>query len=85
MCHVILTTAVSGYFSPTNRENYELKKEKFLLYLHEDIVVEVIDNYKYNNKTLNNIEIITMWFIKHKWFHFVSMIAKFRYLQKNNR
>lgn len=42
LLYVIVTTAISGYFNPTNTESYEDKKRKYAVYLEKPIVKEAL-------------------------------------------
>lgn len=66
LLYVIVTTAISGYFNPTNTESYEDKKRKYAVYLEKPIVKEAL-------KTKNTVGIgkqrkIVLFFIKHRMY-----------------
>ena len=60
--NVILTTAISGYFSSSNKENYFKKRNCFIKYLSEPLVVETLK--KGDNRFLDFSKKITLFFIK---------------------
>lgn len=78
--YAIITTAVSGYFSPTNPERYSVQKKKYISYLNNDIVKKTLKHYDIS--TLDPIRKITIFCIKHKLFLLVKIISILRYDQK---
>lgn len=83
LLYVIVTTAISGYFNPTNTESYEDKKRKYAVYLEKPIVKEAL-------KTKNTVGIgkqrkIVLFFIKHRMYWIVNMMGKMRKWQKEHR
>lgn len=81
MNNVILTTAISGYFSPSNSEKYSIKKKKYKEYLKNDIVKETLS--KKVNKTLDLTRRVTLMFIKLHLFMLVNLVSKIRVRQKS--
>lgn len=81
MKYVILTTAISGYFSNSNPENYLTQKKKFREYLKDDLVRETL---KYSDSNLSFSRKVTLFLIKRKMFLFVKIISKLRTKQKSN-
>ena len=81
MNNVILTTAISGYFSPTNSESYKMQKEKFKKFLSDSLVLETLNRFDLSK--LDKIRKITMFLIKNKMYFFVKVISILRYNQKN--
>ena len=81
MNYVILTTAISGFFSPTNKEPYKIQKKKFKAYLSNNLVAETLNRFDISN--LDIIRKITMILIKNRMFFLVKIISKLRYNQKN--
>lgn len=81
MKNVILTTAISGYFSPSNSEIYSLKKKKYKQYLSDELVEETLKSR--SNKTLSLLKRVTLFFIKLKLFCVVSIISRIRVNQKS--
>lgn len=83
LLYVIVTTAISGYFNPTNTEPYADKKRKYAAYLGKPIVKEAL-------KTKNTVGIgkqrkIVLFFIKHHMFLALDMMGKMRKWQKEHR
>ncbi len=79
--HVILTTAISGYFSPSNSEKYSIQKSKFKKYMSNELVVEALNNK--NNVGIDNFRKLTLFFIKNNMFLIVKIISKIRNIQKS--
>lgn len=78
--YIILTTAISGYFSPSNKENYKEKKRKYIEYLEQDIVKEAL--YSKDYQELSKTRRLTLTLIKHRMFLAVQFIAIVRRMQK---
>lgn len=78
--YVIITTAVSGYFSPTNPEKYTIQKKKYNEYLKNKLVKETLAHK--NNKNLDFIRRITLFLIKNRIYFFIKIIANIRNKQK---
>ena len=76
MIYVIITTAISGYFSPQNKESYSIKKNKFRDYLKEDLVKTTME--KSITKNLDFKRKILFYLLKYKMFFLVSILAKIK-------
>ena len=80
MLYVIITTAISGYFNPSNTEKYKVKKERLKQYLQIDINKEtmeksIIMDFDTNRK-------IILFFLKNNCFFIINIIACIRFYQK---
>ena len=80
---MIVTTAISGYFNPTNTEPYAEKKRKYVAYLEKPIVREAL-------KTRNIVGIgmqreLVLFFIKHRMFLMLNIMGKMRKWQKEHK
>lgn len=80
MKYVILTTAISGYFSESNKEKYNVQKKKFKEYMSDNLIQETLNNKNYYG--LSGSRILTLFLIKNKIFLFVKIISKIRTRQK---
>lgn len=80
--YVILTTAISSYFSPKNKDNYHEKVKKFKEYLKLPIIEASLKSK--NNFDLSITRRITLKLIKMHLFFLVNIIAKIRLKQKLN-
>lgn len=83
LLYVIVTTAISGYFNPSNTESYEDKKRKYAAYLEKPIVREAL-------KTKNTVGIgkqreVVLFFIKHRMYRMLDTMGKMRKWQKEHR
>ncbi len=83
LLYVIITTAISGYFNPTNTESYAEKKKKYSAYLEKPIIKNAL-------KTTNTVGIgkqrkIVLFFIKHRMFFMLDILGKMRKWQKEHR
>lgn len=78
--YVIITTAISGYFSNSNPDSYRNKKKKYKEYLKEELVQET---FKFGSiERLDLKRKITLLCIKYRLFLIISLLAKLRAKQK---
>lgn len=82
LIYVVVTTAISGYFSPTNDEPYAIKKNKYINFLEQPIIKEALLAGKYDGIGIQRK--IIVYLIRSKCFAMVSIIAKMRNMQKNH-
>ena len=83
MLYVVVTSAVSGYFNPINKESYREKRRKYSRYLEKPIVKEAL-------KTKNMVGIgiqrkIILFFVKHRMYLMLDLMGKLRRWQKMHR
>lgn len=83
LLYVIITTAISGYFSPQNPEPYAQKKQKYQEYLNRPIIRHAIQAN--NVAELSAQRKIILWIIKTKQFWALNLLGKLRNWQKKNR
>lgn len=83
LLYVIVTTAISGYFNPTNLEPYKDKKRKYKAYLHKKIVQDALKTS--NTKGIGKQREIVLFLIKHRMFLVIDMLGKIRKMQKERR
>lgn len=76
MLYVIVTTAISGYFSSTNNEKYSLKKKKFKEYLSYPLVIESLKNAEIKSIDLKRKIVILL--IKLKIFFLINILGRMR-------
>lgn len=81
MKYVILTTAISGYFSRSNKEPYKTQKRKFKKYMSDTLVQETLKSKNYQG--LSTTRKVTLFFIKHRLFLLVKIISMVRTKQKS--
>ena len=80
LLYVIVTTAISGYFNPNNKEAFKIKKEKYKNFLGNELLKEAL---KYGNmQKIGYQRKLVLFLIKHNMFHTINLIAKLRKWQK---
>lgn len=82
LLYVIITTAVSGYFNPENKEPYRNKCFKYKTYLEKHIVREALEYDK--TIGLSKQRKIVLFFIKYRWFWGLNLLGKIRKYQKDH-
>ena len=81
LLYVIVTTAISGYFNPDNKENYKVKKMNCKKYLKNELVQEA---FKYSTwKGIGIQRKIIIIFLKIKFFAGINILANIRKKQKS--
>lgn len=83
LLYVIVTTAISGYFNPTNLEPYKDKKRKYKAYLQKKIVQDALKTS--NTEGIGREREIILFLIKHRMFLVINMLGKIRKMQKERR
>lgn len=81
--YVIVATAISGYFSPTNPDKYSVQKEHFRRYVHQELVSETLE--KYNETKMDYQRKLVIQFIKMKFYLAIKFLACLRYWQKRRK
>lgn len=80
LLYVIITTAISGYFSPSNDEPFKDKKRKFKEFLKNPNIQTAM---KTNNlEGLSKQRKIVLWLIKHEQFWTLNILGRIRKIQK---
>ena len=77
--HIIITTAISGYFNPKNGLKYNEKKKRFVYYLENSLIKESLQIEINTNFTRE----IILLLIKHKLYFLIYLLAKARYYYKS--
>ena len=80
---MIITTAISGYFNPTNIEPYSEKVRKYSDYLKEPIINEALHSKNYKGLSMQRKFII--WLIRFRLFCVLDLLGKIRKKQKESR
>lgn len=83
LLYVIITTAISGYFNPTNTEVYSVKKRKYATYLEKPIIKEALKTK--NTEGIGKQREIILFFIKHRMYLLLDMLGKIRKFQKEHK
>ena len=79
--YVIVATAISGYFSPANKQKFSKKKKRFKVYCEDELVKTTLN--KYDTKEIDNIRLIILFCIKHHIFLVINILSYIRYKQKH--
>ena len=80
MLYVIITTAISGYFSFTNKEPFAVKKKKYEQYLQNPVIQDALRVSMI--KDLSKQRQLILFLIKRKQYRIISFIGYLRYKQK---
>ena len=79
--YVVVAAAISGYFSPANKEKYRVQKKKYSLYLNEDLVRNTLLNVNIRDMGLQRA--VVLFLIEKHCFAPLKLLAKIRYKQKH--
>lgn len=79
--YAIITSAISSYFHPLNKESYKIKKRKYRAFLDNDLVREALSLKEIKN--LSKQRKLILWMIKHNIFFLLPILAYLRYWQKH--
>ena len=83
LIYVIVTTAISGYFNPSNKEPYSEKKKKYSAYLRRPLIADAL---KSNNRYgIGKQRYVVLFFIKHHMFFALNLMGMMRKWQKEHR
>lgn len=83
LLYVVITTAISGYFSPYNKECFTIKTQKYNKYLEYDIVQKALKSE--NTQGLSTLRKFALFCIKHKLFVVLQILGQIRAWQKEYR
>jgi glycosyltransferase involved in cell wall biosynthesis len=83
LLYVIITTAISGYFNPTNLEPYADKKRKYAAYLEKPIVKEALRIM--NTAGIGKQRAVILFLIKHHMYAALDVMGKLRKWQKEHK
>lgn len=83
LLYVIITTAISGYFNPTNTEPYFEKVRKYSAYLEKTIIKQALQSNNYDG--LSKQRRIVLWIIRNRCFVILDLLGKIRKCQKEHR
>lgn len=80
MIYVIITTAITGYFSPDNKEKYRIKVEKFDKYMQNKLIQQTLK--KANLTDIDYKRKIVLILIKLRFYKIIELLA---YLRKKEK
>ena len=83
LLYVIVTTAISGYFSPLNKDTYNVRVKKFKRFMGNDMISGAIQTKNYDGVSFQRKTVL--FFIKHKMYCCLEMMGKMRKWQKDHR
>lgn len=83
LLYVIITTAISGYFSPLNTESYADKKRKYDAYLDKPIIKKALVTS--NLSGLSKQRKLVLWLIRHRLYRGLNLLGQFRRWQKTHK
>lgn len=81
LLYVIITTAISGYFNPENKESYSEKVRKYKQYLNIDLIKEALKYY--NVKGMSKQRKFILYLIRNKYFFALNIMGYLRKWQKS--
>lgn len=83
LLYVVITTAISGYFSPSNKESYRCKCKKFCEYLSDDMVITALNSN--DMQGLSTARKVVLLCIKYHLFFTLQLLGFLRNIQKLNK
>ena len=83
LLYVIVTTAISGYFSPMNKDSYNVRIEKFKRFMSNEMISKAIQTNNYEGVSFQRKTVL--FFIKNKMYWCLEMMGKIRKWQKDHR
>lgn len=83
LLYVIISTAISGYFNPANKDNYKIRVKKFKEYLSHSIVRGALETH--NTAGVSNQRKFVLFLIRHHMYLGLDVLGKVRKAQKIRR
>lgn len=83
LLYITVTTAISGYFNPENREPFKTRKEKFKNFMSNPMIAEAMA--KYNCKDISAARRIVLFLIRTRGYRLLDIMGKIRRWQKEHR
>ncbi len=83
LLYVIITTAISGYFNPSNKEPYVIKKQKYIAYLKKPLIKNALKTENLQGLSMSRKIVLLM--IKLHLFFPLNLIGKIRKWQKTHQ
>lgn len=78
--YVIVTTAVSGYFHPGQKESFFVRRRKFLKYLKHPMIQSTLKERQ--EREIGIERKIVLFFIRHRLFGMIQLLGIIRIYQK---
>lgn len=83
MIYVIITTTISSYFNPTNKEKIKNRINRFNKYLENSTVIEALENIDYSKLDFKRKFVI--FCVKNKIYDMLYIMGILRIMQKKNK
>ncbi|EGP5048110.1 glycosyltransferase [Enterococcus faecium] len=83
MLYVIVTTGITGYFNPENKESYSTKVEKYQKFLSHPLLIESMKKASYEGVSLQRKFILLC--VRYKLFCVVAILGRVRRVQLGKR
>lgn len=81
LLYVVITTAISGYFNPSNTEPYSKKKRKYCQYIEKPLIKVALEKGNYNDLSMQRK--VILFLIKKRMFFIINLLGFVRKLQKS--
>lgn len=83
LLYVVITTAISGVFNPSNKISYFRKVQEFQSFLNVKIIKKSMRSG--DRQELSRQRKVVLWLIDHKFFFSIQILAFIRKFQYKNR
>lgn len=83
LLYVIVTTAISGVFNPSNKASYQEKFQEYKRFLQNNTIQHALENG--DRSSLSKLRKIILWLVDHNYFRPIQLLAWGRKLQYKNR
>ncbi len=81
LLYVIVTTAISGYFHPENKDSYKMRVKKFSKFMENPMVAKAINTSNYQGVSCQRKAVLFL--IKHRIYRCLEILGKIRKWQKD--
>lgn len=82
IAYILISAAITGYFSPLNKQSYSEKKNSYKNYLSHPLLQTCL---KQDLTSLDIKRRFILWCIRHKCFAVLSILARIRYFEKHRK
>lgn len=80
IAYIVVSSAITGFFSPVNPQSYKEKVNSYQKYLEHHLIRECLTH---DLSSLDKKRRFILWCIRHKQYYFLSILARVRYVQKH--
>ena len=81
--YMIVNSAISGFFNPSNSSNYHKQKVEFKIFINDELLTKVL--YNEERKKIDKSREFIIFMIKHHFYIVVKICAILRFYQKKYR